>query len=60
VATQGISLGGYAKVVDLPGNLFTQDIGDATYITYSSDRELVGFQLNGSSDGMLLDGLPGR
>jgi hypothetical protein len=59
IAAQTISLGSYAKVVDLPENIFTQDIGDATYIGYASDREIVGFQLNGSSDGMMLDGLPG-
>jgi hypothetical protein len=40
-------------------NGFSQDITAATYITYSSDKDLVGFQLNGSSDGMMLDALPG-
>jgi len=29
------------------------------YIAYSSDRNVLGFQLNGSTDGMMLDGLPG-
>jgi sugar lactone lactonase YvrE len=50
---------GHAKVVDNPDQIFSQDISGATYITYSSDRNVVGFQLNGSSDGMMLDGLPG-
>jgi hypothetical protein len=59
VATQALSLGSYAKVVDLAENIFDQDISAATYIGYSSDREIVGFQLNGSSDDMMLDGLPG-
>jgi hypothetical protein len=59
VATQTLSLGSYAKEVRLAQEFFTQDIGAATYIGYSSDREIVGFQLNGSSDGMMLDGLPG-
>ncbi len=31
----------------------------ATYIRFASDREVVGFQINGSPDGMMLDGLPG-
>ena len=31
----------------------------AGYVAYTSDREIVGFQLNGSSDGMMLDALPG-
>ena len=59
VDTESISLAAYAKMVDNPKNIFSQDISNATYITYSSDHELVGFQLNGSSDGMMLDGLPG-
>jgi hypothetical protein len=59
VATQVLPVGGYAKVVDVPEQIFSQDISSATYIVYSSDRNIVGFQLNGSSDGMMLDGLPG-
>ncbi len=59
VATQVLPpLGSYAKVVKYAEEIFTQDISSATYITYSSDRNVVGFQLNGSSDGMMLDGLP--
>ena len=42
-----------------PEDIFGEDISNATYIEYSSDQELVGFQLNGSSDNMMLDGLPG-
>lgn len=59
VATETMNVSGYAKVVDVPEDIFTQDISSATYISYSSDKEVVEFQLNGSSDGMLLDGLPG-
>jgi hypothetical protein len=59
VATETVSLGPHAKEVRLAQNFFTQDIGSATYIGYASDTEIVGFQLNGSSDGMMLDGLPG-
>jgi hypothetical protein len=59
VATRTLALGGHAKVVDLAENIFGQDISAATYIGYASDKELVGFQLNGSLDGMMLDGLPG-
>jgi hypothetical protein len=58
VATQVLPVGGHAKVVDHPETIFSQDISGATYITYSSDRDVVGFQLNSSSDGMMLDGLP--
>ncbi|RPH49104.1 MAG: glycosyl hydrolase family protein [Desulfobacteraceae bacterium] len=59
VATQVLPVGVYAKVVNLAENIFSQDIRSATYIAYSSDRNVVGFQLNGTSDGMMLDGLPG-
>jgi hypothetical protein len=59
VATQVLPVSGYAKVVNNPEAIFSQNISGATYIAYSSDREVVGFQLNGSSDGTMLDGLPG-
>ncbi|RPH47918.1 MAG: hypothetical protein EHM85_18605 [Desulfobacteraceae bacterium] len=59
VATQVLPVGGYAKVVDLTETIFSQDISGATYIAYSSDRNVVGFQLNGTSDSTRLDGLPG-
>ncbi len=55
---QTISLDGYEKVVKVAEKLFSSDISRATYITYRSDRKLVGFQLNGTTDGVLLDGLP--
>ena len=60
IATETIALAGHAKMVDTAANLFSppQDISNATYITYSSDLDLVGFQLNVSSDAMMLDGLP--
>lgn len=35
------------------------DTSGATYMDYSSNREVVGFQLNGSNDNMMLDALPG-
>jgi hypothetical protein len=59
VATQVLPVGGHAKVVNYAEAIFSQDISGATYIAYSSDRTVVGFQLNGSSDGLMLDGLPG-
>jgi hypothetical protein len=58
VATEVMTVNPNAEVVDLAENIFTQDISAATCISYSSDREVVGFQLNGSSGGMMLDGLP--
>jgi hypothetical protein len=59
ITTETVDLAGHAKMVDIAPNLFSQDISSATYISYSSDMDVVGFQLNGSSDGMMLDGLPG-
>jgi hypothetical protein len=53
-----LSVGGHAKVASYAEAIFAQDISGATYISYSSDKKIVGFQLNGTSDGMMLDGLP--
>ncbi|MEW6077423.1 MAG: hypothetical protein AB1724_06415 [Thermodesulfobacteriota bacterium] len=59
LATRTITVGGHAKVVNLVESMFAdQDISNATYITYSADKYVVGFQLNGSSDNTMLDGLP--
>jgi hypothetical protein len=51
------SLAGYAKWTSL-ASAIPWDISSATYITYSSDRNLVGFQFNGSADDTMLDVLP--
>lgn len=59
IATESLTLTPYQKMVDSPENIFTGNISSATYISYSSNRDLVGFQLNASSDNMMLDGLPG-
>ncbi|MEA3332911.1 MAG: hypothetical protein U9Q58_04880 [Pseudomonadota bacterium] len=59
IATEYITLNPHQKMVDIPKNIFAGDISNATYIAYSSCQALVGFQLNGSSDNMMLDGLPG-
>jgi len=57
VATEVMNVAANAKVVDLAENIFTLDISTASHIGFSSDRKVVGFQLNGSTDGMMLDGL---
>ena len=59
IATETINLNAYEKAGGFAEAIFTGDISNATYITYSSDREVVGSQINASSDGMMLDGLPG-
>ncbi len=59
VATRLLVLDGKNKEVAVAQKLFSgQDIGNATYIGYTSDREIVAFQLNRSADEMMLDGLP--
>jgi len=68
VAARELPVGGHAKVVNFAEALFSQDISGATYIAYASDRNVVGFQINGTLDemmfdggasgGMMLDGLP--
>ena len=59
VAKKSLSLAGHEKVVDNPENIFSGPIADGKYIKFSSDKAVVGFQLNGSSDGTMLDALPG-
>jgi len=54
-----ITLAGYEKLVNQPEDIFGGSITAGTYIKFNSDQEVVGFQLNGSDDDMLLDGLPG-
>ena len=58
-ASQCITVGSHAKFVNSAEGLFSQDITNATYIAYTSDRNMVGLQLNGTADGTMLDGLPG-
>ncbi|MBN2706202.1 MAG: hypothetical protein JXR89_07170 [Deltaproteobacteria bacterium] len=57
-ASAPLALDAYGKMVDIPENLFADDISSATYICFSADSSIVGFQLNASANGMLLDGLP--
>ena len=59
VATKALSVGNHAKVVNQAELIFfPTDISSATYIAFTSDKNVVGFQLNGSLDWAMLDGLP--
>jgi hypothetical protein len=51
-------LNAYAKAQGVAEKLFSIDLSGATYVTYSSDREVVVMQSGGSSDGMMFDALP--
>ncbi len=59
VAGQDFALGPYEKQVAMAPDLFSEDIAEASYIRFRSDRQVVGFQLNGTDDRIFLDGLPG-
>ena len=64
VATGTKTLGAHAKWVGLPDpSLFpgkTQsELNSATYLSYSADRNVAGFQLNNSTSNTMLDALPG-
>jgi len=56
VATEEIEVASGKKIVGSVVNIFSDPISEATYVTYRSDHEVVGFFLNGSSDGDRLDG----
>ena len=58
VATQVQSVGSHAKVVNSAEGFFSRSIATATYLAFTSDRNVVGLQFNGSVDWTLLDGLP--
>ncbi len=47
---------GQKMVMQVQGFFPGKDLGKATYVTFTSDKGLVGFFLNGSSDGTMLDG----
>jgi hypothetical protein len=59
IATETISIAAHEKVSGQASSLFTDEISDATYIVFSANKIIVGFQLNGSSDNMMLDCMPG-
>jgi Tol biopolymer transport system component len=59
IAEEPITVCRNCKDVRLAGDFFPESIADATYLAYASTEPVVGFQLNGSENGMMLDGLPG-
>lgn len=60
VGTTTFTINAHGKKEHIAAEYFTgQDITQATYVFYSSDKDLVGLQLNGSGDATMLDGLPG-
>ncbi len=60
IADKTLDLEIHAKVVEQANNLFSPgDISTATHVMFESTGYIVGFQLNMTSDGMILEGLPG-
>jgi len=53
-----VAINARSKQVNLAGNFFDQDISAATYLRYTANQNIAAFQLNGSGDGRMLDGLP--
>jgi len=58
IATQNLSLQPKAKQVKIAESFFSSSIASASYIRFTSDQNIVGFQLNGSTDGTMLDAIP--
>jgi Tol biopolymer transport system component len=59
IAEEPITVCRNCKDVRPAEEFFPESIADATYLAYTSTEPVVGFQLNGSENGMMLDGLPG-
>jgi len=57
-ATRTINLAAYEKRSRTAEQLLDHELSAATYVSYTSDQPLAAFQLNGTSDGLLLDALP--
>jgi len=56
VAVNSMQVLSGVKVVMPVEQIFTQSLAGATYVGYHSDQGVVGFFLNGSGDGAMLDG----
>lgn len=59
IDTAEITLGAYEKKIEATRGFFSQDIQGITFIRYNATGEVIGFQLSGSFEDMMLDGLPG-
>ncbi len=55
---EAVFLDSFEKYVAVIDKLFDKDLSDATHLGFSADREVAVFQLNGSTDGWMLDALP--
>ncbi len=58
-AEKTLPLAGHAKKVETGEALFSGAAAEGSYIAFSADTDVVGFQLNSSADNKMLDALPG-
>ena len=63
IASATVTIPGHANDVRMAKHFFPgQSVNEASYIRYSSDRDLIGFQMNMNTSargmGMMLDGIP--
>ncbi|MFW5811327.1 MAG: hypothetical protein ACOCWY_06970, partial [Thermodesulfobacteriota bacterium] len=59
IAEDAVELAPFETRAGLVESFFAKEIGQATHIRYSSSTDILGYELNGSPDGMTLDGLAG-
>ncbi len=57
IDTEKLTLSAHEKKVGVVNNFFSEAVEKATHIRFSSDHKVVGFQLNLTTDGEMLDGL---
>ena len=58
IGVENITVDGHEKVQGTVQRLVSFDLNDATYMQFSSDREVIVMEITGSTDGMMLDALP--
>lgn len=58
IATASYDLAARSKIVRIAQDFFSASIAGAKYVRFEATSDVVTFQLNGSSDGTMLDALP--
>lgn len=57
IASETLVIGARSRMAGMPKHIFSEDIGGAAVIVYSSESEIAGYRMNGSPDGEMLDAL---
>jgi hypothetical protein len=58
VAEEHLKVGSGVKTIGMVDQVFHGDLTKARFFSFSSDRLILGFTVSGSTDGLMLDGLP--